>query len=389
MRTRHIFALLAGTALGLALQPAAAQVVEGARLGTEEPHTTITLGEPDPHWVYVIDPVFPHLIASKVYVVDGDTQQYLGMFNTGYVPNLVLAHDKSEIFATETYWSRGSRGERTDVVTFYDPRTLAPTGEVTLPNGRFLVVPKKQDADLSSDGRYLYSFNMDPSMAVSVVDVKEKKHIADIDLPGCSLVFPTGPSSFVSLCPDGSFASVSFEASGKATVEEGEPFFDAENDPVFEHPAFHRPSGQAFFISYKGEVYPVSLKDGSATHGESWSLVGEADRAEQWRPGGWQLAGFHAATNRLFVLMHQGGDWTHKHAGAEVWVFDTTKRERIKRLPLEEHAISVAVSQDDQPLLFTLSEAASMSVFDATSYEHKGDRGSLGDSPFLLHVFGE
>ena len=47
------------------------------------------------------------------------------------------------------------------------------------------------------------------------------------------------------------------------------------------------------------------------------------------------------------------------------------------------------VTQDDQPLLFALSEAASMSVFDGTTYEHKGDKEGIGESPFLLYVTGE
>ena len=99
----------------------------------------------------------------------------------------------------------------------------------------------------------------------------------------------------------------------------------------------------------------------------------------KWRPGGWQLAAFHAPTHRLFVLMHEGGKWTHKVAGEEVWVFDTETKQRIHRLHLPGHRFSIAVTQDEQPLLFALSETASISVFDATTWEHKGEREGLGD----------
>lgn len=371
--------LLGGTA-------ALAQVPGGAALGTQEDHPTLTLPEPQPHWVYILEPVFPHLIASKVWILDGDTLQFKGMASAGYTANLVLSHDKSAFYLAETYWSRGTRGERADVVTFYDAKTLDPTGEVILPQGRFLVVTKKHNAQLTTDGRYLLSFNMDPAMSLSVVDVKERKYVGEIESGGCSLAFPTGPTSVAMLCPDGAFTHLTFDESGKATAENGQPFFDSENDPVFEHAAMHRPSQQAFFISYEGWVYPVGL-EGMPRIGERWRLQGEGEAG--WRPGGWQLAAYHAPSNRLFVLMHQGGPWTHKQAGEEVWVFDVASQRRVQRVPLEEHAHSLTVSNDDQPLLFALTETAALQVFDATSYAHKGTKEGIGISPYLLYTFGE
>ena len=52
---------------------------------------------------------------------------------------------------------------------------------------------------------------------------------------------------------------MTFDAQGQAEVDYGEPFFDSENDPVFEHAAMHRPGQKAFFISYEGWVYPATL----------------------------------------------------------------------------------------------------------------------------------
>jgi methylamine dehydrogenase heavy chain len=389
---------MVAVALPLVLAPAAGPVLaqqsleglpEGARLEVSEEHTTARLGEPQAHWVYVLDPVFPHLIASKVYLVDGDTLSLKGMINTGYVPNMAMSPDARQLYVAETYWSRGTRGERVDVVTFYDVDTLEATGEVILPRGRFLVVPKKTNAAMTPDGRYLLSYNMDPATSVSIVDVMERRYVADVDSPGCGLVFPTGNRSFSMLCPDGSFADFSFDAEGKAEVTLNDPFFDSEADPVFEHGVVSHADQRAFFISYEGMLYEVDISGGKMRVDESWSLVSEPDRAERWRPGGWQLAAYHAATDRLFVLMHRGERWTHKHAGEEVWVFDVQKNERIARVPIEHHAASVAVSQDDAPVLFTLSETASLSVYDATSFEAKGTLEGIGDSPFLLYVPGE
>jgi methylamine dehydrogenase heavy chain len=79
---------------------AQAQVPEGAALGTQEDHPTLVLPEASPHWVYILEPVFPHLVASKVWIVDGDTLQFKGMASAGYTANLVLSHDKSAFYVT-------------------------------------------------------------------------------------------------------------------------------------------------------------------------------------------------------------------------------------------------------------------------------------------------
>lgn len=308
------------------------------------------------------------------------------MLIAGAFTLLALPQDNNELYLTETYWSRGTRGDRTDVVTFYDAKTLEPTGEVKLPAGRFLVVPKKPNLNLTTDGRYLLSVNMDPSVSISVVDTKARKYVGEIESAGCNLTYPTGPASFAMLCPDGSFTNVTFDAAGKAELENSAPFFDSEADPVFEHAAMNRPTRQAFFISYGGLVYPTKL-DGKPKVGNSWRLQGAGE--EGWRPGGWQLSAYHAPTNRLFVLMHQGGNWTHKQAGEEVWVFDATSGKRLQRIPLEEHAITINVSQDDNPLLYALTETAALQVYDATSYALKGVKTGIGISPYLLYTPGE
>ena len=241
---RGLCALFAAAALA---GPASAQVPEGAALGTQEDHPTLTLPEASPHWVYVLEPVFPYLVSSKVWILDGDTLQYKGMVSAGYIANLALSHDKSAMYVTETYWSRGTRGDRTDVVTTYDAKTLNPTGEIILPKGRFLVVPKKYNVQISSDGRYLYSFNMDPAFGLSLVDLKENRYVGEIETGGCSLAYPTGPASVASLCPDGSFAHITIDAAGKASIEDGTPFFNSETDPVFEHAAISHRSEEGVF----------------------------------------------------------------------------------------------------------------------------------------------
>ncbi len=389
-RKSRLFAGLAGRATALGLTgTAGAQLPEGAKLPLAEEPKTAVLPPASPHWVYIVENVFPHLIAGKVWIVDADKLDVLGMISAGYTPNISLSSGASEIYVAETYWSRGTRGKRTDIVTVYDGKTLEPQGEIPLPKGRFLVVIKKHDAGLTTDGRYMLSFNMAPATTVSVVDVKTRTYLTDIETPGCALVYPTGPTRFSMICADGALLTVDFDGSGNAEITRGEPFFDAENDPVFEHPGFSTAAQQAFFVSYEGMVYPVDFSGATPSPGAPWSLLTDADEAENWRPGGWELAGYHPQSGRLYVQMHQGDKWTHKWAGEEVWVFDTATKTRVGRIQMEEPALSLVVTQDDNPLLITLSEAASISVFDATTLEHKGDLGELGITPYLLYVTGE
>jgi methylamine dehydrogenase heavy chain len=370
-------------------QPAWAQLPPDAQLRGAEEHTIAILPPPAPHRVYVLDLVFPHLVAAKVYIVDGDKQQVLGMLNAGYTPNMVVPPGHGELYLAETYWSRGTRGTRTDVVTFYDPRTLLPGGEVVLPNGRFLVVTKKQGADVTPDGRYLLSFNMAPRTTVSLVDVKARRYLGEIETPGCALVFPSAPRRFSSVCTDGALLTATFDESGKATARRSRPFFDPKTDPVFEHAGFSKSRGRIYFVSYEGMVHPVDVSGADPVFETPWSLLADAEKQEQWRPGGWQVAALHRDTNRLLVLMHKGPRWTHKQAGEEIWVFEVGSRRRVGRFPLEHHGISVAVSQDARPQAYTLSEKQSLSLFDLDSGKALGIMEGLGEFGMVMYVDGE
>ena len=82
------------------------------------PPSVILPAEPDPHWVWVNDIVFHHMADGKAYLVDGDSGEFLGMLSTGVgFIGLVLPSDYSQIYSPETYFSRGTRGERTDVIS--------------------------------------------------------------------------------------------------------------------------------------------------------------------------------------------------------------------------------------------------------------------------------
>jgi len=361
------------------------QGFRAAELKVVEDLDTATLNPDNPHLVYIVDPK----LATDIFIVDGDEADMVGMISAGHLPNMVMSVDKNRFDVVETYWSRGSRGQRIDVVTAYDTKSLSPQGEVVLPEGRILTTTKKWAAAETPDGRYILSYNMTPAVTVSIVDIQAMKYVGEIETPDCALIFPSAPTRFSMLCADGSMLTVNFGANGNAQTTHSQSFFDVEQDPVFDHPAFDRRKGMAYFVSYEGTVYPVDLSGGLPGFGKSWSLLSNSDRSKNWRPGGWQPFAIHSKSNRLFVMMHQGDRWTDKQAGREVWVFDLESRKRIKRIPLKEASKSLIVSLDDAPQLYTISEGGNLDIWDARTYEHEDSVDELGEAPLVLYVSGE
>ena len=71
-----------------------------------------TLGEPQPTWFIVTDALGPR------YVFDAASGDMQGLLSTSpYTPAVEVNHPRQEIYAAESYYSRGTRGERIDVVT--------------------------------------------------------------------------------------------------------------------------------------------------------------------------------------------------------------------------------------------------------------------------------
>jgi methylamine dehydrogenase heavy chain len=339
-----------------------------------------------PHWVWVNDFVFPHMTDGQALLVDGDSGRFLGMLSTGFgFARVVPSKDGKVVFAPETYFSRGTRGTRTDVVTMYDPAHLAPSGEIIIPPKRASNMPMMADAELTDDGRFLLIYNFTPAQSITVVDTASRKLVGEIDTSGCALVYPTGPRSFFSICADGTLLRVRLDDTGNATATERTGhMFDVATDPVTEKAV--RVADTWYFVSYSGVMYPVVIgKDGSTTLGAKWSLLGPADRADQWRPGGLQQLAAHAGLNRLYSVMHRGGPETHKDPGKEIWVYDLAKHTRIQRMTLQKDAGSIQVTRDAKPLLFSIFiGATTLEVYDAVTGAWLRSVPEVGTTPTIL-----
>lgn len=381
------FALLADGGAVLAQQRD--DLDPGAKLAVSESHQTATLSPAHARRLFVMDTAFPAAEAAKTYIIDGTTAKLEGMFSQGYWPNFATAPDGAYLYAVDTYFEKHTRGKRSDYLVVRDARTLAVLDDILLPNGRFLVVSKKYNFGVTPDGRYGLSFNLAPRTAVSVVDLKARKYVGDIDIPGCGLIFPQAATRFTSICADGSVATVTFDAALKSTTERLRKVFDAEKDPVFEHSGWDKQDSMLYLVAYSGTVFPLDLSGAVATKLPSWSLTSAEERAAGWKPGGWQLTHFHIPTKRLYVLMHQGHQWTHKNLGTEVWVFDAPSGKRVQKIPLDKPAQSIAVSQDAAPLLYTIPDGTEILIYDVATARLRSTLGNIGFSPTLLTVPGE
>jgi methylamine dehydrogenase heavy chain len=363
---------------------------------------------PSPHWVWVGDPVL-----ERSALVDLDSGDFLGMVDGGFgiaVP--LVAASRPEVYVPETHYSRGSRGERTDVVTIYDRERLAPIAEVVIPPKRAISAVPFAHAALTDDDRFVAVFNLTPATSLSIVDVANRSFAGEIETPGCSLVYPAGPRRLISLCNDGGLLVVTLGEDGREAVKRrSPPFFDPEKDPLMESAV--RRGDRWYFLTIEGAVHGIELSSDEPRFDPPWSLLGE-DLAslsppvppdeDRWRPGGRTLTAVHEATGRLFVLMHAGGGQeTYKDPGSEVWVYDLDRRIRVARIELENpgptfmgialefgadwtwpfHRLSpfvfgllpamveeIAVTQDEAPLLVTsASFAGGLGVYDALDGE--------------------
>ena len=357
-----------------------------AQMPPEEGVKVRELPPAGPHWVFVMNPFSGTLEVTSVFAIDGDSLQVLGQMTGGITSAFAVAPDHKQFYMADTYYSRGARGDRTDVLTIYDARHLAPVGEVILPTKRQLSIPDSSQMTVTPDGRFVLVANVTPATSVSVVDIQNRSVAGDIETSGCAEVLIAGPRRFVSVCSDGSMMTTEFDNDGKLRAQKrtAKPFFDIENDPVFGVPA--RVGDDAYFVSYHGKVYPMALGSNPAEPGAPWSLLSDDEKKAGWLPGGYEPIWGNAAKGLLFVLMHRGGgDWTHKAPGTEVWVFDVKAQKRVDRIMLPQQANSILVSQDDAPKLFAVSTmAAKMQSFSAVDGKYLGAITNLSGVPWEM-----
>src|SRR5579883_180483 len=375
--------------LGLLGLLGAASATQAAPVPPPLPAEQLTveqLAAQSPHWAYVVDEAFQNEIDSRVYLFDGDSYRRLGQIGAGFYPGAILSPDGKTTAVATTYFSRGTHGERTDVVEFTDNATLDVTGEVVLPPKRALTLPTIFNLAYSSDERFLYVAYITPATSFGVLDPARRKVLGEIDTAGCVLAIPWGRNQVSSLCESGRLLTVGLDDQGHEISRSlSRPFFDADKDPVFVQGI---PTSNGYeFISFLGEVHDIDFTGGRPVAAAPWSLVDALDRG-RWRPGGVQIAALHRALGRLYVPMHRGGEGSHKDGGTEIWVFDDTRHVRVARwrVPAKElgAVIAVQVTQDEHPLLFAATDNSCLLVFNGITGKLRHVEKALGQTPWVI-----
>lgn len=394
MKLRNSLLIMAAAGLVYGCDNAGESVTEDALVAADMPplefeaigQSESLAGQFEDDWFFAHDANFATLAIGRVLVIDaGDgTLNYRGAIDAAQFASFVQSPARNELYVAETYYSRGTRGERTDVVTIYDRDTLLPTAEILLPNNnRAMHVTQKASLSLTRNGKFALVYTFTPATGVAVIDLDSRKLVNEIDTGGCILAYPAGEQGFASKCGDGTMASFALDAGGKVTQRhESAAFNDIDDNPLFSMSASI--GDIVYFPSFEGYLQGVRLGNGAPEPLEAWHFAEGTDR----KPSGWQMISGDRE-GRIYILMRenaQPGD--HKFGGGEVWVLDPKERKVLRKITLAQDSVSIEVSHGATPVMLVTNDAMGLDVYDLESDRKKRTIGGfLAAMPLVLHAF--
>jgi methylamine dehydrogenase heavy chain len=339
-------------------------------------HITLAKMPPDNgRRLYVADYSLAHGVDAKVHVMDGDNFRILGQLSNGSFGVFTVAADGKTLYNATSFYSRGDHGVRTEVLEFYDPQSLLPTGEVILPLSRAQSNGINALMAESAGGKYLFVQDATPATSVTIVDLAARRLLTTIPTAGCYGIYPSPlePGRFSALCGDGSVLTLAFDAAGHETARRRSAvLFDPQADPLFLNGI---PSGKTtLFLTFLGNVHDIDMSGPVATQAAPWSITASVPRAGGWRPGGVQPFAYAASTGALYVAMHPDGhEGSHKDGAKEIWKVDLARHAVVAR-HASEGAISLQVSHEPVPFLFAVNgDAGSITRYDGDTLEPLGE----------------
>ena len=339
-----------------------------ADLPVETIPSVATLPEKYPDtWVFAHDFNFYSILDGKVAIVDvaSPSRNFKGYIGASGFASFQHSTSRPELYSAQSFSSRGTYGERTDVVVIYDTASLQPIDEIIIPSKRQQVVTQINSFQLTDEERMGLVMNFTPAASVTVVDLVNRKVLGEIPIPGCNFVFPTGKRGFSTLCADGTLASfVLSEAGAVVSSSRTKPFIDIDKDPIFVKNA--TVGGITYFPSFLARVQPVDFRSEEPQILDSWSMVPEELSKENWRPSGWQVVAGN--DEELFVVMQANGkEGSHKDGGTEVWVYRPESGTLARRIKLETPGGSIAVTRSKPSYLVVTNAEMFLDVYDAAS----------------------
>ena len=355
------------------------------------PSTQVLPSKYPDSWVFALDPgnIGGPAMIGRVMLLDvaAGQKQYKGHFGAALDASFAASESHSEMYVAQTFYSRGTQGIRTDVLTIFDKENLGSIAEVILPGEKRGFAPaQKNTLQLTEDERFALVFNFTPAASVTVVDINKRTVVNEVPIPGCSLIYPTGKRGFSTLCANGALASLSLDQQGQVTEETiSNVFNDIDHDPLFMKNTVM--GGIAYFTSFLGRIQPIDLSGDKAVIKKDWSLLSKKDSTESWRPSGWQLMASDSI-NRLYVLMRKNAvDGQHYNGGSEVWIFDVVTQQRVSRMVLKNPGFSIEVTKGEKPYLVVTNETMNIDVYDINQERFLRTIGGwIGVSPMVLYA---
>ena len=319
--------------------------------------TVETMDDPAENWFIV-------KTGNGAYIYDGVTGEMQGLLSLSrHTPAVQPNPARKEFYAAESYYARGVRGDRTDLLVIYDYENLSPIAEVELPK-KITILMLRTYIQLMGDGRHVGVFNMTPAASVTIVDVVDRSLVGEISTPGCALIMAVGNNDFLMICGDGTLQLIQLDDDGNESNRvRSDEFFSVEDDPVFDRPVPF--NGGWLLVSHLGQVFHVTVDGDDINISDAWTIISEEDAEEKWRPGGSQLKSVHEGTGLMYILMHQGGEFTHHDPGTEVWVYNLGAQRRIARIELPVEASNIMVTQESEPKLVVADAQRGLHLYDA------------------------
>jgi len=337
-------------------------------------------------WVFAYDFNFYSILDGKILVVDvaADNRNFKGILGASGFASFQYARSRHELYSAQSFYSRGTYGERTDTVVITDPASLLPVGEIIIPTKREQIVTQKNTFQLTDGERMGLVMNFTPAASVTAIDLVKRKVLGEIAIPGCNFIFPTGKRGFSTLCNDGTLASYALSETGNVTASSrSKAFIDIDTDPIFAKNAVI--GGITYFPSFHGRVQPVDFRPDEPKILAGWPMVPTGLAKENWRPSGWQVVA--GSDKELFVLMQANAkDGSHKDGGSEVWVFEPGSGTLTRRIKLDKHGISIAVTHSEPAYLVVTNADMFLDVYRADSGDFQRSI-SVGDAATPMVVY--
>ncbi len=376
-------------AAGLVAVAVIALDTRGARADVAAEQATVAVLPPDDGYrLYIPDISFGHMADGHASVIDGHTFKFLGNLPIGFSGQVAGSADRSKVYVATTYYDRGNRGHRADVLEIYDARKLAFEREVVVPSKHVQGVPYNAYLVPSIHDRYVLLQNATPASSVTIVDPAAGMVVAELPTAGCFGIYPSplDESVFSTLCGDGTAVTIGVDANGKERFRHRSvKFFDPVNDPVYIEAG--KLGSKLVLLTFNGNVHILDVSGDTVVQNTLWSLIGP-DGTKGWAPGGYQPFAVQARTGQIFVGMHaNASEGSHKYPAQEIWQADLKTGRILRRMPASG-AVALAVTQDEVPVLFVLNrDDATLQAFDVgAEFRARGSSTAVVDSPSTLKL---